>query len=124
MPVMPELVSPVIHGDEITPSQLQHMLQLQRALLDAAAGTATAKERIDHACRLFEQAVIAPQHIERIAWLRLSRPHARVALRIGAADVSSTSVRGPSMMDGMPAARASIAARVLAGRYRVCGQTA
>ena len=44
-------------GDDITGEHLREMLQLQRALLDAATGVEPAQARIDRACRLFEQAV-------------------------------------------------------------------
>ncbi|MBW4047127.1 MAG: EAL domain-containing protein [Proteobacteria bacterium] len=43
--------------NDITGEQLRDMLQLQRALLDAATGLGPAQVRIDRACRLFEQAV-------------------------------------------------------------------
>lgn len=41
----------------ITPLQLRQMLQLQRALLDVAAGARPTQQRIDEACRCFEAAV-------------------------------------------------------------------
>ncbi|MDE2255326.1 MAG: EAL domain-containing protein [Betaproteobacteria bacterium] len=46
-----------LDGGDITAEQLRDMLQLQRALLDAATGLEPAQARIDRACRLFEQAV-------------------------------------------------------------------
>ncbi|MGA8010132.1 MAG: GAF domain-containing protein, partial [Thiomonas sp.] len=58
----------VTHGDEgrmtvnlsqydITPAQMEQMLEFQRDLLKVTAGTSSAKTRIDDVCRLFESAV-------------------------------------------------------------------
>ena len=52
-----ELSPDAAQDEEITPLQLRQMLQLQRALLDVAAGARPARQRIDEACRCFEAAV-------------------------------------------------------------------
>ena len=49
---------------EISTQQLRQILQLQRDLLSVVAGTTPARERIDTACRVFEQAV--PQTIASV----------------------------------------------------------
>ena len=46
-----------MESDALSAEQLRGMLHLQRALLDAATGLGPAQERVERACRLFEEAV-------------------------------------------------------------------